>query len=54
MLTINQFVSVLEGLHMTTEGVNLYGQDEMHNLIDEGVIGIYVKVITTLILPTFL
>lgn len=43
MLTINQFVSVLEGLHMTTEGVNLYGQDEMHNLIDEGVIGIYVK-----------
>ena len=28
---------------MTTEGVNLYGQDEMHNLIDEGVIGIYVK-----------
>lgn len=43
MLTINQFVSVLEGLHMTTDGVNLYDQDEIHNLIDEGVIGIYVK-----------
>lgn len=43
MLTINQFVSVLDGLHMTTDGVNLYDQDDIHNLINEGVIGIYVK-----------
>lgn len=43
MLTVEQFLSALERLHLTTEGVNLYDQDELYDLIDEGIIGIYVK-----------
>lgn len=42
-LTIEQFMSVLKGLNISSDGVNLYDQDEIYDLIDEGMIGIYVK-----------